>query len=251
MKKILFLIFLLATIVSYFAKNNYRAVTDIDPALLNDPIQTGVKNKDIIKFTKDDYQYELTPLYDYELNGFIVHKMDYTLFSIYKLDSVFPMDLCAIWGDNLKNNIYQDKTLKFSQDSRFCFYRWQGNLKVNTSQISNNHLVIENEDLDKKIKALSNGDQVKIKGKLVNVHAKNTGGPGKYDPKEFDWNSSTTRSDSGVGACETIFVRDIEILNKANPIYHNLFTIGLWGLVIMSAWGLISIFWPENWIPFK
>ena len=89
-------------------------------------------------------------------------------------------------------------------------------------QVSNNHLVIDSEKIEKKINQLSVGDQIKIKGKLVNVHAENLGKPGKYDPKLFEWNSSTKREDTGGGACETIYIEDIEIIKKGNAISYYL-----------------------------
>lgn len=249
-KKFLFYSLLLIFAITFFTRNNYRKVNEISPAVLKEPIQAELDSKDIIRFIKDDYEYELTPLYDYELNGLIVHKMDYTWFSIYKRDSVFPMDLCVIWGNNVKSKVYQNKSLKFSQDFRFCLYHWHGKIDFNSNQLSNNHLVISDKDLEKKISSLSTGDQVKIKGQLVNVNAINVGKPGKYDPEKFSWNSSIKRTDSGGGACEVIYVQNIEILKKANIIScyaHKISFYGLLALIIFS----IAKFFIEMSFAFK
>ena len=220
--KILFWLFLLIIIITFFTRNNYRNVDIVSPEVIGEPKQSEVFDNSIIKFTKDDYEYELTPLYDYEINGMIVHKMDYTWFSIYKRDSVFPIDLCLIWGDNVANKVYKHKNLKFSQDFRFCLYHWRGKIDFNHNQLSNNHLVIDNKELEKKLNKLSTGDQIKITGKLVNIKAENIGEPGKYDPEYFNWKSSINRKDSGGGACETIYIEDIEIIEKSNIISHQL-----------------------------
>ncbi|MBA7490362.1 hypothetical protein ES702_00900 [subsurface metagenome] len=232
-KKFLYLIFFLILAITFFTRNNFRSPDMINPDVLNEPVQTETENQDIIQFTKDDYEYKLTPLYDYEINGLVVHKMDYTWFSIYKTDSVFPLDLCMIWGENVENKIYKNKSLKFSQDMRFCFAKWQGQIDFNNNQISNNHLVIQDEKIEKELKKISTGDQVKIKGQLVDIEAKNLGKPGKYDPEYIEWKSSTTREDVGSGACEVIYLSDIEILQKGNSLPHYLFKISFYVLIFL------------------
>ena len=84
------------------------------------------------------------------------------------------------------------------------------------------------------------GDQVKIKGKLVDIFAKNIGEPGKFDPESFEWKSSVTREDTGGGACETIYVEDIEILKKANTTPDVLFKFSLYGLLLVFLLALRS-----------
>jgi hypothetical protein len=246
MKKLmsfLFFVFLLVFGITFFSKDDYRKIDWIHPDVLEGPIQTDIQDKETFSFVRNDYEYELTPLYDYELNGLIVHKMDYTWFSIYKRDSVFPMDLCVIWGDNTANKYYQSEDIEFSQDMRFCYYRWHGDVQFNTDEVANNHLVVKSDIVIEKLKELNAGDQVKIKGKLVNVKAENVGEPGKYDPEKFEWDSSTTRADSGGGACETIFLEDIEVLEKGNPVANDLYKYSSYGLVVLvGLWFLKFIF---------
>ena len=57
------------------------------------------------------------------------------------------------------------------------------------------------------MKRIMPGDHIKIKGYLVNVTASNS----KNDV--IWWNSSTIRSDTGDGACELIYVTDLEFLD--------------------------------------
>ncbi len=234
-KRLIIPTLLIILVITFFTRNNFRGVDEIDQESLKNPTRSTLDDSDIIEFTKDDYEYELTPLFNYEVNGLVVNKMDYTLFSIYKRDSVFPMDLCMIWGDNLENKVHQDKDLKFSQDMRFCFVQWKESVNFDEGDLSNNHLLVNNKKIEKKINTISTGDQVKIKGKLVNVKAKNLGDLGKYDPEYFEWNSSTTRTDAGAGACETIYVDDIEILKKSNINSHKLFTFSFYGLILYIA----------------
>jgi len=250
MKRVFFLLFLVISIISFFARDNYRRVEYLHPEVLAEPIQAEPEYLEKFVFEKNDYKYEISPLFDYEIKGLIVHKMDYTFFSIYKRDSVFPLDLCIIWGSNLENGIYKNKNLKFSQDSRFCYFRWQGDIDFNMGEVSNNHLVVQSNEVEKKIKSLGVGDQVRVKGMLVDVAAQNIGSPGKFDPEYFEWKSSVTRKDSGSGACETIFVTDIELLKKADRTPDILFRVGVYGVLGVFLWGflgfLFHLFKPLN-----
>ncbi|MDO8555512.1 MAG: hypothetical protein Q7R75_03025 [bacterium] len=243
--KILFIFLLIALAVSFFERDNYKTIkqSDIVPSLFGEPLQKEISDKTTVKFTRNDYQYEITPLFNYELNGLVVRKTDYTFLSIYKRSSVFPVDLCVIWGGNLREEVYRNKTLKFEQDMRFCFSKWSGNVNFGVGQFSNNHLVTDNNQMENKLKSLRIGDQIKIKGKLVNVKATLVGEAGKYDPRTFIWNTSTTRTDVGDGACETIFVEEMEILKRADTFMDYLYFFSFYGLVALIFSRIIYFFW--------
>lgn len=238
----MFSLFLIICAVSFFARQDYRTVNDIHPQVLHEPVQTASADKSKIIFAKDDFQYTLEPLYDYRINAMVVHAMDYTWFSIYKRDSVFPLDLCVIWGDNLKDKTYRNKSLFFRQDFRFCLYNWFGDVDFKGNELSNNHLIIRDKDLEKRLMKLKKGDQVEIKGKLVNVSAKNSGKPGKYDPLAFTMSSSITRNDTGAGACEVLYVEDMKILREGHPIWSALYRFSGFGLIAIIIISVIGFF---------
>lgn len=238
----LFLGFLVIFIITFFARNNCRNVNEIHPALLNPPIQKSLWRSEKIEFTKKGYAYQLTPVYNYEINALIVSKMNYRLFSIYKTDALFPVDLCLIWGSNVKRGVYKNRSVRFSQDCRWCWAVWSGNVEFNLQELSNNHLLINSKKLERIVKSLVVGDQVKIKGKLVNVKANLVGKGRQYDAQELTWNSSVLRTDSGAGSCEVIYAEDIEILKKANVLSYYLFHISLFGLIILGIWRVTRFF---------
>ncbi len=240
--KFLFVVFLLALVITFFSRNNYRQVDNIHENVILEPIQIETSDKELIRFIDNDYDYELEPLFNYQVDGLIVHKTDYRIFSINKRTSVFPMDLCVIWGENVSSRVFQNKQLKFSQDFRFCMWHWQGDVKVNSDEIANVHLIVNDDNLLKKVESLFRGDQIRVKGKLVNVKAKSIGKPGKYDFDEFSMNSSVSRNDTGAGACEILYVEDIEILKKSNPISYLLFQFSLYGLLILIVINVFVFF---------
>lgn len=235
-----FLFFILA--VTFFTRNNFKGVKDISPAVLGQPYQVKAADAAIIKFKKNSYKYELSPLYNYEVNALLVSKMNYRAFSTQKFDKVFPYDLCLIWGSNVSSGLYKNETLKFSQDCRWCYARWDGFVSVNWEEFSNNHLLVNDAGLERKLKSLVVGDQVKIKGKLVNVKARLIGKPGSYDSSEYTWNSGVEKTGLGAGACKVIYVEAIEVLKKANVVSYYLFQASFYGLIILAIWNVVCFF---------
>jgi hypothetical protein len=235
-------ILLLIMGITYFSRNTYRDVEIINPELYKEPLQFEAIDKTPIMIEIDGFDYTLTPLYYYEISGLLVHKKDYSWLSIYKRNKALPIDLCLIWGDNVESGVYKSKDLKFTQDFRFCRYRWKGNLNFNKNEISNNHLLISNEYINEEVKGLNRGDQVKIIGRLVNVTAKNLSDADSYDPRYFELNTSTTRTDTGKGACEIIYVEDFEILMKANRISSFLFSVSIYGLILLCIVNIVRFF---------
>ncbi len=77
--------------------------------------------------------------------------------------------------------------------------------------------------------SLNAGDRLRIKGKLVDVAAMNTIQANIDKPPSYKWQTSTVRTDTGPGACEIIYIENIEILKKGNQIANNLFNLSfLW-----------------------
>jgi len=247
-QKLLFLFFLIAFIWTSFSKRNYRNAQIINEKdLFEDPKQTELEEheKNRIQAIKDGYLYEITPLYKYEISALVVNRFDYTKFSLRKYDHIIPLDLCLMWGENLKNDFFRDKSLTFRQDSRFCQFIYLGKDRssANLNQFSNNHLVILSNSLQKKAMEIYEGDQVRIKGKLIKLNIKNIDGKkGKYDIEEGYMTSSVSRTDTGNGACEVILVEAIDILKKGNILSHWINKISFYGIILIILIKVISFF---------
>lgn len=238
----LFLILSSILLVTYFTRDNYRSVRDIDPTVMRDPIQTEAHDKTPFQFQKNGFFYTVNPLYEYEITGIVVHRLIYDRwFSLSRTDTVFPMDLCIIWGDNVKSGVYREKNVTFSQDFRFCLYTtYQKEHIILNQSLSNNHLVIKDDDLYQLAQTVRAGDQIRIRGKLVDIKAVPLTKPERYEPQNLIWKTSTIREDAGAGACETIFVESIEILKRGNPISLILFNESYYGILVIIVWSIIS-----------
>jgi hypothetical protein len=217
LRKMLFFGVLLMIIYAYFFQTPvYKKVNEIDSRVSSPPVQVEVSNREPITFIKDGYSYSLEPLYEYTLSGLVVSQLKYDRwFSLSRTDKAFVKDLCVIWGDNLQTKSYQDRSFRVKQDFRFCMYQHSGKLDFRGRELSNNHLIVSNPMIERVIKEIRTGDQIVIKGYLVNVDARALGKTERYEAKNITWQTSVTREDSGAGACEVIYVTDARIIKRA------------------------------------
>ena len=81
-----------------------------------------------------------------------------------------------------------------------------------------------------------------IAGKLVNVKAQKPGKGEAFNPEQLQWNTSIVRSDTGAGACEVIYVEDLQVLKKANLIARVLFQAGIAGIFTVIAVNIFRFF---------
>ncbi len=237
-KKYWWVALFLICIFSFFGRSNLRNVTAIEPETLDQPVQTQLYKLPEIRFERDGYAYDLTPLYHYDISGLIVGAFNYKNFSVEKSEKVFPLDLCLIWGSNLAKKVHLNAEVHFSQDCRWCWVNWSGPVDFNLQELSNNHLLINDDRIWRIAKELKRGDQVRITGELVNARIR----PLKGGGVPITWNTSLTRDDSGAGACELIYVEDIKVLRKANTAARIVFTVSFWSIIVLFCWRVAVLF---------
>jgi hypothetical protein len=238
-----FLIALILLGISWKQKSVLPPPEELLPDLSQDPIQAAIFEEDFI-FEYLDKEYHVEPVADYELWGLVVtHNNIHSIADMYHdKTSVDIKDLCVVWGDNIESSLYQK--LEYSSAPWTCYVEGSRNdyRQFNGSQFSNNHLLADNKNVHDLIKSATIGDQVHLSGMLVN-----------YSPASNpDWKrkSSLVRDDTGNGACEVMYVEQIEILKKANPGWHKVFriskniTLGL--LVLMPLLFLLSVYLDHN-----
>lgn len=114
-----------------------------------------------------------------------------------------PVDLALGWGPMADSAVLDH--LQISQNNRFYFYRWSGTPPIPRPDIvehsANMHMIPANDEIKQRLGTVRAGQVVTLRGYLVRVQA----------PDGWHWNSSMTRSDSGNGACELVWVKDITI----------------------------------------
>ena len=241
--KLIFLINLVIFAISYFQIEKLPDESEILNQLKNDPVQTKT-DAEPFSIEKNGKTYLVTPLFNYELNGLVVsyhHSSDWLDYYHEKWEDYLNLkDICVIWGQNIESGIYQKMT--FKNKSYSCWWNLRSGTdqtewsKFKNANISNNHLLSNSDKINEIILKTKKGDRIYLKGYLVN-YSLNDG--------IFKRESSTTRTDTGMGSCETIFVKDFQIIKKANSPWRNIYDFSKY-LIIGSFIFLIILFFKDT-----
>lgn len=214
-----------ALVYAFLHRNDLPARIDPVPGLLEEPRQTPTG---VPTFTAsyNGVDYVIEPKFRYELHGLVVsyrHHNQNSRLHFLANDHLNMLDVCVVWG-----NSSTGPTLR-----KLDF--WNGVFTCNVStrdsaawaafrmdELSNNHLLSDDDTIRRQVRKVRIGDQVRVRGYLAEYTSDNGSRRG----------TSTTRTDSGDGACETIYVEDFDIIQAAdNPMRA----------VMWSALGLLSV----------
>jgi hypothetical protein len=225
-----------AFVLSFFMKDRLPGRDEILPDLLQDPVQTKDDVPEPFDVTRKGVAYTVTPLFHYELWGMVVSDHNANSFvdishEAWK-DYINVKDVCVLWGKNVETGVY--RRMKFRNRDFTCYYTYpdQETGRVFTEDcLSNNHLLPEDPAVTTTVMRVRKGDQIHLKGWLVSYGIKDS---------PYRRMSSTTRHDRGNGACETVFVTDMEILREANPGWRGVYRLSL-GLMVLSLAALIFL----------
>lgn len=239
--KWLFMISCSLLVVTYFYKDTLPEPTYYDISLLQDPIQTNT-TRDPFSIEVNKQHYSLTPRFDYDLTGVVVSYSNANSFTdIWHYDDwkdfINVRDLCVIWGKNVSSGVY--KKLDFSSDTWTCWFSWRdeatGQL-FKWTDISNNHLLTENNQIKKQLMEAEIGDVVHFKGILTDYHNVDNGGWRK---------TSIKRTDTGNGACEVVYLDEFDIIKKAHPSLRHFYSFMKWiTLFCFTGWMLMFFMTP-------
>lgn len=221
---------LLTAAASWWMKDVLPPPAQLKPELLDEPKQIPVR-KPPIDTTVNGIDYRIQPRYSYDLSALVVslHHSDTWWDYAHKEwgDHINLMDLCVIWGSNAKTGAY--KSVSFSNNQWECHWSWSASgLDFDNAEASNNHMVTDNPAVAKVLRKIHIGDQIRVKGYLVDYSVAGRGGSRV---------SSETRTDSGNGACEVLYVEAVEILSSAGRHWRTAQTAALIVLLLsLIAW---------------
>lgn len=220
----------LGMLITGYYKDTLPPPTFYDDQQLSPPSQTPTDALPFYAYAENQ-RYLITPKFVYELEGIVVTFNDADQFgNIWHHrrwhDFINLRDVCVIWGKNVTSGIY--KHLHFSSDSWTCWVT-PPNAEIarqfKGTELSNNHLLITNEMIKKRLMRTEKGDHIRFKGYLATYENKANG---------FYRGTSTTRDDTGNGACETVFLTSFELVKKANSGLRSAFSLFKW-LAIISG----------------
>jgi hypothetical protein len=197
----------LAAAVCFFNRNALPAGTDVDARLESEPKQKAVTKAPLtVGYAGVDYRVE--PLYDYELYGLVVSLRQHdgtSLMHSRANDKLNVADICVVWSDTAFSEHLHE--LDFWNGIFTCNVQTRDSVawaSFKMHQLANNHLISDDPFIRDRVADVRVGDQIRVQGWLARYGA--AGGAVR--------GTSTTRDDTGDGACETIFVRQLEIIER-------------------------------------
>ncbi len=234
--KFLFLLSGLCYAISIWQVSSLPDSKEIQSDLSNDPIQILKQNEEkfILDYKGDEYLIE--PVATYDITGMIVsHNNIQALDDIYhNSNSVDVRDLCLIWGRNAENDNHLH--FNFKNEPFSCHINQKDNdpdAEFRMENLSNNHLLVSSLKLRDQIYSLHPGDQVRLKGWLINYGDK-IGEPYRR--------TSLVRSDDGNGACEVMYVEDVEVLARWNSKWWKIRSIFSKTTLVLGILYFLSLF---------
>ena len=224
-------------VAGYLFQDELPEAHKMSPLLDRDPIQTLVEEEEFV-FDYMGRSYVIQPVAEYEQWGLVVSHNDITAFDdiYHDSSSVDIKDLCLVWGENVQDGIYNE--VQFSSEPWSCAYRTESKeifRAFNPRQFANNHILSDNAQVRETINRARIGDQVWLKGILVNYHPE--------DRPEWLRRSSTSRKDKGNGACEVIFVEEAKILETGAVAWRRAYEWGKFLVIGLLALKPVLIVW--------
>ena len=111
-----------------------------------------------------------------------------------------PVDLVMTWG-RLPEEPYRSR-VSYNQMARFYFWRTRDadlDLRYIATHSANMHMIPADRNLRRALAHVGAGDRVRIRGLLVDVEA-----------PHLRWHTSLSREDTGPGACELVWVEEMQ-----------------------------------------
>mgnify|MGYP007069876599 CR=1 FL=1 len=191
--------FIIYLFISPYIGRPYTYVKDYNN--INEPIQTPTTGT--INTKIDGVNIEIDLKYEYTIKGRVLDTYHYLPTTL--TNKLSPVDVGIAWGYILNDDTY-DHVKCHESGARYLYCHSKGDWIDNTDGLySNNHLIPSNKKIKKLMKKMRKGDMVQIEGYLVYVYW-------EKGNRQANWQSSTTREDTGDGACEIIYVTDIKWL---------------------------------------
>jgi hypothetical protein len=145
-------------------------------------------------------EYTIRPVAEFRIEALVLSTKHYFWRSDSKLSEV---DLALGWGPMSNDAVLSE--LRIWQSGRWYYYRWQDQPPISPGDIrrhsTNLHTVPANEDVRRQLRNIRAGQVVSLEGELINISRADG----------WHWNSSTSRTDSGNGACELMWVESVVI----------------------------------------
>lgn len=195
MKKLLLVTVLVAGGLWQYDQN--RVIEQADGVIAAaEPLQHNVNNAPAFRHA----DYTVTPLANFAVEARVLSRKKYTLG---REAALSPLDLALGWGPMSDNQVL-DK-IDISQGNRFYYWRAEQEPIPHREIIrhsSNMHMIPADERVAEQLAGIREGNLIALTGQLVKIKADDG----------WRWQSSLSRTDTGNGACELVWVKAVSVL---------------------------------------
>jgi hypothetical protein len=165
-----------------------------------DPVQTEPASREPWSFR----HHRITPLAQFELRARVLSTERYRFDRPAELS---PVDFSLGWGPMSDSSILQ----AFSIQQRDRWYFWSASrMPIAEAEVithsANMHMIPATGAVEKRLLAVRTGQIVELHGQLIRADAKDG----------WHWVSSLTRSDTGDGSCEVVWVESVRAADHAD-----------------------------------
>ncbi len=195
---VLFGVLVLAGAWQAWSQWQLRAVHPEDGVLVPaEPLQTNADDASAIRYGR----WTLTPRARYDITGRVLSREEYHFDA---MASLVPEDVALGWGAMSDNRVL--KAFDISQSARFLTWQPRGVPPISYRDVnahsSNNHVIPADPSVRSQLAHLRVGQVVRLTGFLVDG-VRDDGARVR---------TSLSRTDTGAGACEVMFVQSVDVL---------------------------------------
>lgn len=229
--KLLIIFSFVCLLISFWNRNELPGNIDYVPAIVNEPAQTKTDKRPFDVVYKD-VEYRVAPEFEYDIVGMIVsyrHHDNNSRMHRLANDHLNMLDVCVVWGDNA--TAAQLHKIDFWNGIFTCNFQTRDQAawdSFDVNKISNNHLISDDDYIRDQVRNIKIGDQIRVRGYLASY------GSSDAPPR----GTSTTRTDTGDGACETIYVERFQIVRAATSYWR----LSMYGSLLVLLAGLFLYF---------
>ncbi len=168
------------------------------PNALKEPVQEDPAREPFVE-TRGRRSFRITPRASYDVAARVAATERYRAGAS---GTLIPWDFVLTWGVATREPAWSN--VSYLQTGRF--YNWSTHdMSLDPSTVSshtaNTHLIPADSRIASALAHVRRGDVVRLEGDLVDVSG----------PDGFVWKTSLSRTDTGPGACETLYVRAVTV----------------------------------------
>jgi hypothetical protein len=224
----------LLLVIAFLLEDRLPAPGRLHAGLLEEPLQGPTREKPFDATVKG-VSYRIAPRYTYDLTGLVVSLHDSQVWWDYAHrewnDNLNIADFCVVWGENIRRDAY--RSVSYSHTQWECWWSGSGAAAqaFDGTAMSNNHMITDDPDIARRMRQVRIGDEVRFRGYLVDYTTFKDGAPAGTRK------TSIVRTDEGEGACEVVWVQELEIIRATKRGWRILLRVaGALLLLGILAW---------------